>query len=450
MRTSGARYRQPEANPLGRSPAGHGTAPSSRCQPCGTGEAAAVPSGGGVPRVPSMPVAIRTPVAGSPANSRSRARVCTAHRSARGLSSTRCGPQIAPATEEVVSAGGAAVRMTTRAPDSARQIAVVSPETPAPTTSTSQSLVTTASTLARPPGSADSEIEASGRPSAPTLNYGRAREGHPTSATPPAGTTARPAASAGAALAGGARPAVACPPPGSAGEALGDGGPGRDIAAVPVRGRARAQGALERDDRGSRRSAGDHAHRADRAGSRRSAPPPGHRRSPRIRPGHALAGGVRGTGSGGRRPCPLASARCPYHLVDDSVLHRRLRREDPVAVCVGPQVLDGLAGVRGEDRLDFSTHSHDLVGLQDQVRNRSLAAPGRLMQDRPRMRQRGTPTGGPGGEQHGTDADRLSHARGGNRRLDVLHAVVHGEHGGQVTPLTVDVQVDLLLGAFRL
>src|SRR5215470_7850478 len=149
MRTSGARYLQPEANPPGRLPAGHAVAPSSRRQSRGSAAAAAAPRG--VPRVASTPVAIRTPVAGSAANSRNRARVATPHRAARGLSSTRCGPQIAPATEEVVSAGGAAVMITTRAPDSARQTAVVSPLTPAPATSTSQSLFgTTVACPARP------------------------------------------------------------------------------------------------------------------------------------------------------------------------------------------------------------------------------------------------------------------------------------------------------------
>src|SRR5262249_34328882 len=147
MRTSGAPYRQPEANPLGRLPAGQGTAPSSRIQSGGSWAAAGVSAGevlDGVPRAASTPVAIRTPVAGSAANSRSRARGTSAHRAVRGLSSTRCGPQIAPATEEVVSAGGVAARMVTRSPASARHTAVVSPETPAPTTRTSHSLLGTA------------------------------------------------------------------------------------------------------------------------------------------------------------------------------------------------------------------------------------------------------------------------------------------------------------------
>jgi hypothetical protein len=49
---------------------------------------------------------------------------------------------MAPATEDVVSCGGRSAWTSTRSPCSARQIAVVSPDTPAPTTSTSHPLVT--------------------------------------------------------------------------------------------------------------------------------------------------------------------------------------------------------------------------------------------------------------------------------------------------------------------
>src|SRR5579859_3043626 len=150
MCASGAVYRQPLANPAGRSPARHGLASRPSSQSGGTGGPAAPPparlagalTGGGGPRVPCTPVTGRTPVAGSAASSRSTARVSRPHRVTRALSSTRCDPQIAAATEDVVSAGGAAARMTTRAPASARQIAVVSPVTPAPTTRTSQSFGT--------------------------------------------------------------------------------------------------------------------------------------------------------------------------------------------------------------------------------------------------------------------------------------------------------------------
>src|SRR5215510_4203555 len=87
-----------------------------------------------------MPSATRTPVPSRPgaaARSRSAARVAPRHRVARPLVSTRCGPQIAPATAEVVSGGSRSARISTPWPASARHTAVVRPETPAPTTSTS-------------------------------------------------------------------------------------------------------------------------------------------------------------------------------------------------------------------------------------------------------------------------------------------------------------------------
>src|SRR5215468_9663755 len=73
----------------------------------------------------------------APASSRSAVRVAPRHRVARSLVSTRCGPQIAPATAEVVSGGSRSARTSTLWPASARHTAVVRPETPAPTTSAS-------------------------------------------------------------------------------------------------------------------------------------------------------------------------------------------------------------------------------------------------------------------------------------------------------------------------
>ena len=94
---------------------------------------------------PDAPPALaRRPVAGS------TSRVSAHHRRTRSLSSTRCGPQIAPATAEVVCAGRWAVRMATARPSSARHTAVVSPMTPAPRTRTSVARSVTDPTVARP------------------------------------------------------------------------------------------------------------------------------------------------------------------------------------------------------------------------------------------------------------------------------------------------------------
>jgi hypothetical protein len=80
------------------------------------------------------PLASRTPVPGWPASPASVPSVSAHHSATRSLSSTRCGPQIAPATADVVCAGGLAAWMTTDRPASARQMAVVRPATPAPIT----------------------------------------------------------------------------------------------------------------------------------------------------------------------------------------------------------------------------------------------------------------------------------------------------------------------------
>src|SRR5436305_6551611 len=117
-------------------------------------------------------------------------------------------------------------------------------------------------------GSAGSETTRERVFEAFTLRYGRARERVSAAARTPTRTRAEtpsgPSAGTtapGAPLAGSTRPAAPAPAPGAAGDAVRDGGPGRDFAAVPLRGRARPQGTLQRDDRGPGRRAGHHAHR---------------------------------------------------------------------------------------------------------------------------------------------------------------------------------------------
>src|SRR5258707_8597512 len=95
----------------------------------------------------AMPLATCTPVAGSRVISRSLAMVRLPHRPTRASIPTRCGPQIAPAAAEVVRCGGSAAATVTAYPASARQIAVVRPETPAPMTRTSGSPPVTLPTL---------------------------------------------------------------------------------------------------------------------------------------------------------------------------------------------------------------------------------------------------------------------------------------------------------------
>jgi hypothetical protein len=80
---------------------------------------------------------MRTAAAFSAVNSDSTSRPVRAHSSVRSGGPHRTGPQIAPAATEVVSDGKAAVTTRVVSPASASEMAVVSPTTPAPTTTAS-------------------------------------------------------------------------------------------------------------------------------------------------------------------------------------------------------------------------------------------------------------------------------------------------------------------------
>ena len=128
MDTTGAVYRQPAVNPAGRAAGSQG--PRSL-------KGAAQPGRGYAARATSMPLTSRTPAPGSVASAVSTSRVSAHHRVTRLVSSTRCRPQMAPATADVVCCGDCLAWTVTASPDSARHTAVVSPATPAPITSTS-------------------------------------------------------------------------------------------------------------------------------------------------------------------------------------------------------------------------------------------------------------------------------------------------------------------------
>jgi hypothetical protein len=101
--------------------------PMSSVEPCGCSGAREI----------SWPVTIRTPVPGSVASLDRTSSPVRPHPAVRPGGPTRVSPQTAPAATEVLRSGGAAVRMVTLSPASARQIPVVRPLTPAPITRTS-------------------------------------------------------------------------------------------------------------------------------------------------------------------------------------------------------------------------------------------------------------------------------------------------------------------------
>ncbi len=88
-----------------------------------------------------MPLVSRTPVVRSSASWRKISRDRRPHWSTLSFGSTRYGPHIAPAASDVTPGTCSAITCS-KAPASARTTAVVSPTTPAPTTTTRSPAVT--------------------------------------------------------------------------------------------------------------------------------------------------------------------------------------------------------------------------------------------------------------------------------------------------------------------
>jgi len=126
--TTGAVYRHPETNPDGSSPAASSRRSGSRSSQSG-GAASFEES--------SRPLTCRTPVAGSSANAEKTASPARDHSRHRSAGPHSTGPHTAPAATDVVRPGGSAATTRTASPASASEIAVVSPTTPAPTTTAS-------------------------------------------------------------------------------------------------------------------------------------------------------------------------------------------------------------------------------------------------------------------------------------------------------------------------
>src|SRR3954451_14630459 len=88
-------------------------------------------------------------------------------------------------------------------------------------------------------------------------------------------------------------------------------------------------------------------------------------------------------------------------LVDDAVGLRLLGREDLVALDVGADLVEGLAGVPGQDRLHLAAHPLDLRGVDLQVGDLPARLTRRLVDEHPGVRQGQSLARRPGREQDG-------------------------------------------------
>src|SRR5436309_13240607 len=100
------------------------------------------------------------------------------------------------------------------------------------------------------------------------------------------------------------------------------------------------------------------------------------------------------------------------HLVDDPVLLALLRGHDEVAVGVLLHLLDGLAGVLGEDLVEELAIPKDLLGLDLDVDRLALRTAVRLGDQHPGVRQGVALPTGAGSEEHRRGRSRLPHHHG--------------------------------------
>src|SRR5690606_36597325 len=121
-----------------------------------------------------------------------------------------------------------------------------------------------------------------------------------------------------------------------------------------------------------------------------------------------------------------------------------------VALGVGGDGFDRLAGVPGQDLVQPLLQRQDLPRMDIDVRRLALEPTERLVDHHPRIGQRVALAGRARGEQERAHAGRLADADGAHVGLDELHGVVDRHARGDDAAGRIDVQADVLLGVFGL
>mmetsp|Transcript_78799 Transcript_78799/g.225584 ORF Transcript_78799/g.225584 Transcript_78799/m.225584 type:complete len:292 (-) Transcript_78799:71-946(-) len=132
------------------------------------------------------------------------------------------------------------------------------------------------------------------------------------------------------------------------------------------------------------------------------------------------------------------------HLVDDAVVHRLLRRHEKVAITVLLDLLDGLASVVGDERVEARADVQDLLSLDLDVCGLALRATKRLVDHDARVRQRPTLARGTGAEEESAHARGAAEAYSRHVARDILHGVVDGHARRDGAARRVDVKGDVL------
>ena len=174
----------------------------------------------------------------------------------------------------------------------------------------------------------------------------------------------------------------------------------------------------------------------------------------RVSPG---ASGCRGRcrrsgrrGSGGRDDGLGGLGGGLDHVIDDAVGLGLVGAQVVVAVGILVHLLDGLAGVFGDDRAEGGAPALDLAGGDGDVGRLAAGTAAGLVDHDAAVGQREAFALGPGGQQHGGHAGGLADAVGDHVALEEVDRVVDGHAAGHHAAGRVDVEVDVLLGILHL
>ncbi len=133
-------------------------------------------------------------------------------------------------------------------------------------------------------------------------------------------------------------------------------------------------------------------------------------------------------------------------VVDEPVLKGFLRGEPAVAVGVGLDALDRLAGELGVEPEHLLLDDGELLGLDGDVRGAARHAAQRLVHQDAGVRQRVALALGPRGEQELTHRGGHAHRVGRDVARREHHGVVDRHAGADRAARGVDVEVDVLGG----
>lgn len=135
-------------------------------------------------------------------------------------------------------------------------------------------------------------------------------------------------------------------------------------------------------------------------------------------------------------------------LVYDAVLLGLIGAHEVVAVGVGGDFFDLLAGVLGEYLVQSLAELEDMAGGYLDIARHAFGAAGGLVDHHFGVRQREALTLLAAAQQNGAHRGGHTDAHRGNLRLDVVHRVQNGEASGDVAAGGVDIERDVFVGVF--